>query len=93
MFVVPLYRHKDVKDYIKEESPVSMLARDDSFVKKYVKRDEIVVETARSKVEELNSNKESVDRTMDDQDEKKQGGVTDSMIKDMATENSGKEVS
>ena len=41
VFVVPLYNHKDLKRYIKEEKNVPLHLREDSFVKKYVKRGEV----------------------------------------------------
>ena len=70
VFVVPLGKHKDIKKYIKEERPVSALVRDDSFVKKYVNRDEVEIRTAKSLAEELNSNKENDESRQDDADAK-----------------------
>lgn len=66
VFVVPLCRHESILEYIKEEKRVSALARDDSFVKKYVKRDEIQIHTAKSMHVELNSNKETTEPMVDD---------------------------
>ena len=78
VFVIPLYKHKNITEYIRDDKHVPLHLREDSFVKKYVKRGEVEVRTTRPLSKELNANRDEAEPSQCDNAAKLEEEAVDS---------------